>query len=203
MLQRHRLVSSTMEMTMTKTLILLFHPDLTRSRANRAMADAAAALPGVEVVNMTAVAPDGLDLYRDGEAEAARLLTSDRIVLQFPLQWYSTPPLLKAWQDAVLTRMFYLVYEAEGRRLEGTPLMIAATAGNIPEAYSHGGSNLMPMVDLLAPLRATAHRCGLVWSEPFLVYRADKLTPDELAAAATDYCAALSDWIETTVRKAA
>lgn len=188
---------------MTKTLILLFHPDLTRSRANLAMARAAAALPGVELVDMAAAAPDGLDLSRDGEAESARLLAADRIVLQFPVQWYSTPPLLKAWQDAVLTRMFYLAYEAEGRRLEGTPLMIAATAGNTPEAYSHGGRNLMPMADLLAPLRATAHRCGLIWADPFLLYRADKLTQEELAAGAFDYCAALARWIETPVQKTA
>ncbi|MFZ0100594.1 MAG: NAD(P)H-dependent oxidoreductase [Gemmobacter sp.] len=188
---------------MTKTLILLFHPDLTRSRANATMARAAATLPGVEVVDMTAVAPHGLDLFRDGEAEAARLLAADRIVLQFPVQWYSTPPLLKAWQDAVLTRMFYLAYDIEGRRLEGTPLMIAATAGNTPEAYTHGGRNLMPMADLLAPLRATAHRCGLVWADPFILYQADKLPPDGLAAAATDYAAALTRWIETPVQKAA
>lgn len=188
---------------MTKTLILLFHPDPARSRANAAMARAAAALPGVELVDMTAAHPDGLDLVRDGEAEAARLLAAERIVLQFPLQWYSTPPLLKAWQDAVLTRMFYLAYEAEGRRLEGRPLMIAATAGNTPEAYSHGGRNLMPMADLLAPLRATAHRCGLVWGEPFLVYRADKLSADELEAAAAGYAAALMRWIDASDQKAA
>lgn len=188
---------------MTKTLILLFHPDLTRSRANLAMARAAATLPGVEVVDMTAIAPDGFDLSRDGEAEAVRLLAADRIVLQFPMQWYSTPPLLKAWQDAVLTRMFYLEYEAEGRHLEGTPLMIAITAGNTPEAYSHGGGNLMPMADLLAPLRTTAHRCALVWAEPFVVYRADKLTQEELDATAADYCAALIRWTNASARKAA
>lgn len=188
---------------MTKTLILLFHPNLAQSRANAAMARAAAALPGVGVVDMTAACPEGLDLFRDGEAEAARLLAADRIVLQFPVQWYSTPPLLKAWQDAVLTRMFYLAYEAEGRRLEGTPLMIGATAGNTPDAYRHGGRNLMPMADLLAPLRATAHRCGLIWGEPFLLYRADQLSPEELDSAAAGYAEALSRWIKTPVQKAA
>jgi putative NADPH-quinone reductase len=188
---------------MSRTLILLFHPDLSRSRANLAMARAAAALPEVEVVDMTAAAPPGADLSRTAEAEAARLLAAERIVLQFPLQWYSTPPLLKAWQDAVLTRMFYVVYEAEGRRLEGTPLMIATTAGNTCESYARGGRNLMPVAELLAPLRTTAHRCGLVWTDPFVVYRADKLSPDELAATASDYGAALSRWIGNTDRKAA
>lgn len=188
---------------MTRTLVLLFHPDLGRSRANVVLAKAAAALPGVQVVDMQAACPDGLDLYRDGEAEAARLLAADRIVLQFPVQWYSTPPLLKAWQDAVLTRMFYIAYEAEGRRLEGTPLMIAATAGNVPEAYSPGGSNMFPMIDLFAPLRATAHRCGLDWAKPFILYRADKLSDEDLAAAAAAYAARLTRWIATPLRRAA
>lgn len=188
---------------MTKALILMFHPDLTRSKANAAMARAAAALPDVEVVDMTAACPDGLDLFRDGAAEAARLLAADRIVLQFPVQWYSTPPLLKAWQDAVLTRMFYITYEAEGRRLEGRPLMIAATAGNTAEAYTAGGRNLFPMADLLAPLRATAHRCGLPWAEPFVLYRADKLSPDQIEAAAQDYAAHLARWIAVSKQQAA
>ncbi|MGV6876740.1 NAD(P)H-dependent oxidoreductase [Pseudochelatococcus sp. B33] len=151
---------------------------------------------------MTATCPDGLDLQRDGAREAARLLAADRIVLQFPVQWYSAPPLLKAWEDAVLTRMFYLAYEAEGRRLEGTPLMIAATVGNTPEAYSPGGRNLFPMIDLLAPFRATVHRCGLPWADPFVLYRADKLSPAEVEAAAADYAAHLGRWIASQYRAA-
>lgn len=136
---------------MSKTLILLFHPDLTRSRTNAALAAAAAKLPGAEIVDMQAAYPQGIDFLKDSEREALRLLSADRIVLQFPVQWYSTPPLLKAWQDAVLTRMFYIAYEQEGRKLEGTPLLIAATAGNVPEAYREGGRNMFPMIELFAP----------------------------------------------------
>lgn len=179
---------------MTKTLILLFHPDLTRSKANAALAATAARLPDVELVDMQAACPGGIDLYRDGATEAARLLAADRIVLQFPVQWYSTPPLLKAWQDAVLTRMFYITYESEGRHLAGIPLLIAATAGNVAEAYQPGGRNLFPMETLFAPLRATAHRCGLVWTPPFVLYQADKLSPDQLDAAADHYAEVLQCW---------
>jgi putative NADPH-quinone reductase len=139
--------------------------------------------------------PDGrIDMFTDGPIEAARLLSADRIVLQFPVQWYSTPPLLKAWLDAVLTRMFYIAYETEGRRLVGTPILIAATAGNTPEAYSPAGQNLLPLADLLSPLRATAHRCGLPWKEPFLVYGAGKLSAVALADAAWRYARSLHDW---------
>lgn len=180
---------------MTKTLILLFHPDLAHSKANAALAAAAAKLPAVEVVDMQAIYPGGIDLSKDGEREALRLLECDRIVLQFPIQWYSTPPLLKAWQDAVLTRMFYIAYESEGRMLEGTPLMVAATAGNVPDAYRPGGRNMFTMNALLAPLQATAHRCGLPWVEPFVLYQADKLSAEALDAAAVEYASTLKRWI--------
>lgn len=186
---------------MTKTLVLLFHPDLSRSKANAALARQAGALSDVEVVDMHETYPDGMDMVRDGEREAARLLEADRIVLQFPVQWYSTPPLLKAWQDAVLTRMFYIAYEAEGRRLEGTPLMIAATAGNTVEAYGPGGTNIFAISDIFTPLRATANRCGLTWTEPFVIYRADKLSAGEIEIAGDDYLAVLTNWIANTGSK--
>ncbi|WDZ79062.1 NAD(P)H-dependent oxidoreductase (plasmid) [Ensifer adhaerens] len=184
---------------MTKTLILLFHRDLSASKANVALATAAAELPDVEVVDMQALYPDGVNMLRDGEREAARLLSANRIVFQFPIQWYSTPALMKGWQDAVLTRMFYIAYEQEGRALEGKPLMIAATAGNVSDAYRTDGRNMFSIIDLLAPLRATAHRCGLAWTNPFVVYEADKLAPGVLEAAAADYANTLKRWIvETT-----
>ncbi|MDZ5700210.1 NAD(P)H-dependent oxidoreductase [Chelativorans sp. M5D2P16] len=184
---------------MTKTLILLFHPDLSRSNANAALAAAAAArLPDIEVVDMQSAYPGGIDMFRDGESEAARLLAAGRIVLQFPVQWYSTPPLLKAWQDAVLTRMFYINYETEGRVLEGTELMVAATAGNVPETYRAGGRNMFKIEALFAPLRATANRCGLEWSPPFVIYEADKLPPEALKAAAEGYADRLAAWIAST-----
>ena len=69
-------------------------------------------------------------MAHDANARRRGFFAAERIVLQFPVQWYSTPPLLKSWQDAVLTRMMYLAPETEGRLLAGKPLMVAATAGN-------------------------------------------------------------------------
>ena len=98
---------------MAEILILLSHPDYARSRANRALADAASRVPGIEVAHLEGLYPDGAI---DADAEVARLLAAERVVLQFPVQWYATPPLLKAWQDAVLSRMFYVHPDTEGAR---------------------------------------------------------------------------------------
>ena len=184
---------------MNKTLILLFHPDITKSRANAALAAAARQLPDTEVVDMQARYPSGqIDMFTDGAAEAEMLLGASRIVLQFPIQWYSTPALLKAWQDAVLTRMYYVKADTEGARLTGTPLMIAATAGNVAEAYGPGGQNHYTFGEVLTPLKALAHRCGLPWHAPHILFAAGHLSDGALADAATHYVAALkrfSAWV--------
>ncbi len=188
---------------MSETLILLFHRDLSRSKANAALSKAASAVSGVKVVDMQARYPTGvIDMSTDAEAEAAMLLGADRIVLQFPIQWYSTPALLKAWQDAVLTRMYYVFAKTEGAGLTGTPLMVAATAGNVPEAYTRDGANYYTVDELLTPLKATAYRCGLPWHTPYVVFAADKLDPDVLDAAGEGYVRALEDFIAATPRPA-
>lgn len=184
---------------MSKTLILLFHRDLSKSKANASLRSAAETIDNVEIVDMQARYPDGeINMFTDGEVEAAMLLNADRIVLQFPIQWYSTPALLKAWQDAVLTRMYYIFAENEGNKLVGTPLMIAATAGNIPSAYTREGTNYFSVDELLNPLKATAYRCGLPWAEPFVVFEADKLEPDALTAVGDRYIQALQQFITAT-----
>jgi putative NADPH-quinone reductase len=183
----------------TRTLVLLFHPSIEKSKANAALRAAARTVPGTVVVDIQARYPGGvIDMLADAEAEARALLEADRIVLQFPIQWYSTPALLKAWQDAILTRMYYIHADTEGDMLAGTPLMVAVTAGNTATAYSRGGTNYFTMDELLAPLKATAHRCGLLWHSPYLVFRADKLDPAELAAAKASYASALEAFIAAT-----
>ena len=184
---------------MSQTLILLFHRDLTTSSANQTLHNRAAALPGVEVIDMQRLYPNGIiDMYTDAGDEARRLLSAHRIVLQFPVQWYSTPALLKTWQDSVLTRMFYIFAEDEGNRLAGKPLMVAATAGNTPSAYAPNGANRFTMDEIFTPLKATAHRCGLVWHSPYIVFSADKLNEAELKEAAEGYANALDAFISAT-----
>ncbi|GLO79880.1 NAD(P)H-dependent oxidoreductase [Sulfitobacter pontiacus] len=184
---------------MTKTLILAFHRDLTKSKANAALLKAAEAVEGVEIVDVQARYPDGLiDWTRDTPAEAARLLAADRLVFQFPIQWYSVPPLMKTWLDAVLTVMYYIKAEELGDRLVGTPLMIAATAGNVPTAYARDGGNHYTIDEIMTPLKATAHRCGLPWHEPYVVFEADRLDAAQLDTAGAAYVRKLEDFVAAT-----
>ena len=181
-----------------RTTILLFHPDFAKSKANRALADAARPLDGVEIIDMTALYPDG---QVDTDAEVARLFAAERLVLQFPVQWYSTPPLLKAWQDQLLTRMYYVNAKTEGERLRDLPVMVAATAGNDPSAYTPEGINLFSLEELLKPLQSTAHRCYWRWTDPYLVYRTNKSSPEELAEAGRGYADRISAWTDAAPKR--
>jgi putative NADPH-quinone reductase len=70
----------------------------------------------------------------------------------------------------------------------------------VSEAYGPGGANLYPLEELLRPLEASAHRCGMAWSRPFLLYRANKLSAEELAMAGEAYAGHLRRWIAATVK---
>ncbi len=183
---------------MTKTLILMFHPDLGRSRANAALARAAAEIESVELVDMAAAYPERrFDMMAEGAVEAQRLLAADRIVLQFPLQWYSIPGFMKDSIDTVLFRMYY-IEPHEGKQLVGTPLMIAVTTGADAKALSAEGRVGFALDALLAPLEATARRCGLPWHAPFAVNGMNEASDALVAQGAADYQVALRAFIAAT-----
>ena len=106
-----------------KTLVLVFHPDMSASRVNRLLAARAATLgDDVTVRYMYDIYPDQ---KVDVAAEQAALETADRVVLQFPMYWYSTPALLKQWQDDVL--LYGWAYGSTGKALAGKELLVAVS----------------------------------------------------------------------------
>jgi len=85
-----------------QTLIIVSHPTLADSNLQRFLWESLPA-EGVTWHHLEAVYPDG---QVDREAEQQQLLQYDRIIFQFPFYWYSSPALLKQWQDVVLTDDF-------------------------------------------------------------------------------------------------
>ena len=148
-----------------RTLVLVSHPTLDRSKANARLTAAIRDLPGVEVRHLEAIYPDSTI---DVAAEQAAVLSADRIVFQFPFYWYSTPPMLKRWQDDVL--VFGWAYGPGGTKLAGKTLQLVLTAGGPESVYRHGGYNLYPVRELLRPLEVTAHLIGMTLAEPLVLY---------------------------------
>jgi putative NADPH-quinone reductase len=166
---------------MSQLRCILAHPNLAASRANAALSARIRRLPGAEVIDL--YARYGHKQTMDIEAEAQSLMAADAIVLQFPVQWYSTPSLLKEWQDQVLTQMMYVAPQTQGCRLAGKPVMVVATAGATFADYTPEGRNRVSVNDLLLPLQAMANRCGLRWLPPFVVYDTRNLGDEALAEA--------------------
>ncbi|MFD2263985.1 NAD(P)H-dependent oxidoreductase [Lacibacterium aquatile] len=174
---------------MSEVLILSAHPDIETSRTNRAMLRAATNLLGVEIADLYSLYPDG---EIDVDRECTRLLDARTIVLQFPLQWYSTPSRLKEWQDTILTHMIYLDYDHQGRHLSGRRFMLAVTAGASEATYAEDGRNRYSIDEILRPLQATAYRCGFTWEQPFVVFETRGAPDDVVRAAASRYAARIA-----------
>lgn len=168
------------------TVLLLAHPTFGTSRANLALLSGLIDVPGLETTELYQLYPDG---RIDVAIERERLLRATRLVFQFPLQWYSTPSLLKQWEDAVLTPLFYLE-PAIAALTAGLPFFAATTTGGPLASYQPGGA-AMTINELFAPLRATARKCGWQWQTPFAVYDVRNLDDASLMRAGGEYRSAL------------
>ncbi len=169
-----------------KILVILAHPDLTKSRANARLHGAIASVGAITTHPLYTAYPDWrIDIAREQEL----LLAHQRIVFQFPLYWYSTPPLLKKWQDDVLT--YGWAYGAGATALQGKELMIATTIGGHPDVYRAGGRNHFTISEILRPLQATANICGMRYLPPYVV--GGHLNDEELTATAQDYATYLQN----------
>jgi putative NADPH-quinone reductase len=150
-----------------RILILFAHPAQERSEVNRPLAEAARGMPGVELLDLYAEYPT---LAIGVDREQARLLTHEVLIFLHPLYWYSTPAILKEWQDLVLEHGF--AYGTGDTALRGKIFFNALTAGGPEPAYCAQGYNHFTIRELLRPLEQTALLCGMVYLPPFALFGA-------------------------------
>lgn len=167
---------------MSRILLLFAHPALDVSRVHRSLLGAARDVAGITIHDLYEQYPDfDVDVTREQQL----LLEHDTIILQFPIYWYSTPPLVKQWQDLVLTHGW--AYGRGGTALKGKRLFCAVSSGGGQRAYSPEGFNRVPLDQYLLPIEATARLCGLDYLAPFVVHGTHRLDSGEIAAAADEY----------------
>lgn len=147
---------------MTKVHVLLAHPNLAKSKANRALREAIRDLPGVTVEELYALhaARGGFRL----EEERAAVAPAGSLVFQFPLYWASAPSLLKLWQDEMMAPLM------EEGALRGKHLLVVTTTASEQEAYRSGGRNRFTMDELLRPYQLSANHAAMVWQTPLVVH---------------------------------
>jgi glutathione-regulated potassium-efflux system ancillary protein KefG len=149
-----------------KILILFAHPSQSRSDINVPLFQASRG-DSVTCVDLYAEYPN----YRiDVDKEQERLLAHDVIIFMFPMYWFSTPALLKEWQDLVLEYGF--AYGHEGVALKGKQLLCAISTGGAKKSYQCDGINHYTIQQLLQPLEQTAYLCGMEYLPPFVLFGA-------------------------------
>ena len=165
-----------------KILILLAHPTLLRSENNKALLKTSLEADSVNVVDLYAEYPNyRIRIVREQE----RLLEHDVLVFMFPLYWYSTPSILKEWQDLVLESGF--AYGANGNALSNKKFLCCITAGASEKFYLQDTDKHYSLRSFLTPLEQMSRVTGMQFIPPYILF-------DSRTAKEEDR---LDTWLET------
>ena len=161
---------------MAKVLIQFAHPTLSKSSIQKTLENYCRKVKGVTFNDLYEYYPD---LFIDVKREQELISRHDIIIFQHPFYWYSSPPILKQWQDLVLE--YNWAYGPEGRALAGKKMFNALSCGGGKEAYHETGYNRFPVSQFLLPFNQTAHLCKMEYLPPFVIHETYTMTNDQLA----------------------
>ncbi|WP_027108051.1 NAD(P)H-dependent oxidoreductase [Lacticigenium naphthae] len=148
-----------------KTLLLISHPEIEDSGSQQYLLQSLPSSAAITVRHLDTLYSDG---KIDREKEQAMLLAHDRILFQFPFYWYSTPSLLKKWQDEVLTEDFAY---GKQKNLTGKEFGLVISVGIKETEYQAGGREGFTVNELVAPLRALANKLDMQYVKPLIIYQ--------------------------------
>lgn len=172
---------------LNRILILFAHPALEKSWVNRRLIQAVRGIDSITIHDLYEHYPN---FHIDVKLEQELLLAHDILVFQHPFYWYSSPAILKEWQDLVLEHGF--AYGHKGTALRGKKFLSAITTGGSEQAYCRQGHNYFTVRELLAPFEQTAHLCGMEYLPPFVIQGTHELRePQQIIKHAEDYCKTL------------
>lgn len=140
--------------------ILLAHPNINESRANKELIEAVKDLNFVTVYN---IYEDFQEMFNP-EPWSQIMHESAALVFQFPLYWMAAPYKLKKWQEEVFTHL------SQTPMVIGKPLMVVTTLGADEDSYRSGGKNHFTVDEILRPYQASAINAGMSWETPLVVY---------------------------------
>ncbi|EOB2573439.1 NAD(P)H-dependent oxidoreductase [Vibrio fluvialis] len=161
-------------MTSQRILILYAHPCQHKSEVNARLFKAARYARNVTLVDLYGEYPT---FNIDVDKEQQRLLEHDVIIFQFPMYWYSTPSILKEWQDLVLEYGF--AYGQDGTALHGKTLLCITSTGGKSESYQASGYNHYSVRELLRPIEQMAGMTGMQYLAPLVLFDARAARDDE------------------------
>ncbi|NQX45789.1 NAD(P)H-dependent oxidoreductase [Paenibacillus tritici] len=165
-------------------LVILAHPDIEASRVNKRWKQELLQHP--EQVTVHELYKQYPDFRIDVQQEQRLLEGHELIIFQFPLYWYSYPPLLKKWMDEVFTHGW--AYGSNGNKLKGKKLGLALSIGDKQENYLPAGSVSFTVDEVITPFKASAIHVGATALPYFAVFGASFQASDEaINQSAADY----------------
>ncbi len=169
---------------MMKTLVILAHPNIEDSRVNNRWKREL--LQYTNEITIHEIYKEYPNWSIDVLKEQQLLEAYDNVIFQFPLYWYSYPPLLKKWFDDVFTHGW--AYGSKGDKLKGKKLGIAMSIGDKKENYLPTGSVSFTVDEVIAPFKASAVHVGAITLPYFAVFGASFQASDEdIDQSAKDY----------------
>lgn len=158
-----------------KPLVILAHLNLEVSRVNQRWKQELLQHPdNIAIHEIYKEYPDwNIDVPR----EQSLLEAYDHVIFQFPLYWYSYPPLLKKWFDDVFT--YGWAYGSKGDKLKGKKLGLAMSIGDKQKNYSPEGSVSFTVDQVTTPFKASARHVGAEALPYFALFGASFQASDE------------------------
>jgi len=167
---------------MAKVLVLFAHPAFEKSRVHKQLNRHLRNLEGVTFRDLYEAYPD-LDI--DVKQEQKLLLQHDVIIFQHPFYWYSSPAIIKQWQDLVLE--YGWAYGSGGTALAGKRILNVISCGGPRHVYSNEGRNRFTIRQFLAPFDQTAVLCKMKYMPPFVVHGTHRLSAQDIELHAVQY----------------
>lgn len=132
-----------------QTLVIVIHPEFEQSVVNKRWAEELNKYPDKYMVyHLYQSYPDQ---KIDVEKEQSLIEQHDKIVFQFPLYWFSSPPLLKKWFDEVLT-YGWAFGSKSGYKVKGKKVALAISAGIDEHEFATGRRYKYSLVELTSLL---------------------------------------------------
>lgn len=160
---------------MSRILILFAHPALEKSRVNKKLINDVKSLQNVTLNDLY---EEYYDFNIDVEREKKLLVEHDIIIFHHPFFWYSTPALLKQWEDLVLEHGW--AYGSKGTALIGKKFLNIITTGGSSQAYTRESVNRFTIREFLIPIEQTVKLCGMIFLPPYLIQGTHKFSQKEI-----------------------
>lgn len=165
-----------------KTLIIISHPEIKESSSQQYLLQSIPDDQNITIHHLEELYSNTpIDVSKEQELLAAH----DRIIFQFPLYWYSSPAMLKQWQDEVLTDDF--AHGKKGNRLQDKEFALVLLVGAAKSDYQAGGKERYSMDELTKPFQAMAHKTGMIFLKTFAIHQFVYMTEEKKMTLLIDY----------------